>query len=1068
MTDRNPDNRVPGGIDRFSDLSDLLVDMGIQGKPADIKHPKELTLEERLAQVDAVHAAPEPSEVHLHSGEPEASVLAERPSQAPSFTYSRATPIARPFGSPLGDTPVAFGSRNWNLRTSLAADAQAPVPTEALDAEAVPQPATVQKTVPMPADLPLVPEELLRPVERPIARPAAPAVSFPVADTPSSAAPVSPQPIMKRAAQYAVRQSPASALPGYVAPAARSAPAMGQPDRAERESFGKTINWQAAEPSDQHVGAAAIEPASEPAIETAIEPASEPGIGMSLADVGAQTEHFGASLAAGDTIVDDRGYDTAVEPASEAFNAEIPVQYDAEHADEALIEQAAMPGYGIGSETVADANLDQTYFEESGIAPDGGLPVETESELSAVLGAAPSSDDNSRELNDILGDLEDDIFADGLDAGFDAPGGADDDYALTGEVQVLDVRDGDAESWSEPEYRSEAALDDPYEASAAQAGQVIAETPATSSATTPEEFEAQLQDIFENARFVEPAPVAAPMAAAVATVAAAVAAPRKVEAEPAPASALDLPPAPSSAPQWDGETAARSELDDILGRRKPAATIPVFEVGSAATPYDDVPQTGLIPIPPVPQYESEKPAQRGARFEEFDIDPLVVSRQETVESPRRPSTPAERDASMFDDDLVDLVTGGETRPAERIGLPKVEPLPPGLQQSYAEESYFPPLETPVSVESESRMRGKLLPIAFVALILAGGVAYFGFGGTGDQAGEEPAIVRADNEPVRVEPVDPGGTVVPNQDRVVFNEVAGGQAQTQPLEQAPLVDGRQEPTIAGAPVKEEDRAAGDTSLPPLAGEEVALAPRPVQTVTVRPDGTLVVNEPAPVAEAPQAEVAPQPRPADASAPVAEQPLPPVAVLEAPATQTPATETPATETPATDASIAQAPVEQAPVSSEPAVAEAPQPAPEPVIAAAPEAQPVVRQPAPAVIDGVPSRPSDQPLIAGNGASEVAAAPAAEAPATEAPPAQPASGGFVMQIASQPSEAAAQASLVDLSKRFGNILGGRAYTIQRAEVPGKGTFYRLRIDAGSRSEANALCQRYKAAGGSCFVTR
>ena len=43
-----------------------------------------------------------------------------------------------------------------------------------------------------------------------------------------------------------------------------------------------------------------------------------------------------------------------------------------------------------------------------------------------------------------------------------------------------------------------------------------------------------------------------------------------------------------------------------------------------------------------------------------------------------------------------------------------------------------------------------------------------------------------------------------------------------------------------------------------------------------------------------------------------------------------------------------------------------------------------------------------------------------------------------------------------------------IKKAEIPNKGTYFRVRIPAGSREEANSLCSRYKSAGGSCLVTR
>ncbi len=76
--------------------------------------------------------------------------------------------------------------------------------------------------------------------------------------------------------------------------------------------------------------------------------------------------------------------------------------------------------------------------------------------------------------------------------------------------------------------------------------------------------------------------------------------------------------------------------------------------------------------------------------------------------------------------------------------------------------------------------------------------------------------------------------------------------------------------------------------------------------------------------------------------------------------------------------------------------------------------------------------------------------------------------MQIASQPTEAAAQSSYKDLHRRYGRVLGDRQATIVKAEIAGKGTFWRVRVPAGSRNEAVKLCESYKSAGGSCFVSK
>ena len=80
----------------------------------------------------------------------------------------------------------------------------------------------------------------------------------------------------------------------------------------------------------------------------------------------------------------------------------------------------------------------------------------------------------------------------------------------------------------------------------------------------------------------------------------------------------------------------------------------------------------------------------------------------------------------------------------------------------------------------------------------------------------------------------------------------------------------------------------------------------------------------------------------------------------------------------------------------------------------------------------------------------------------------GSYVIQIASLPSEAEAQSSYNKLSAKFSGVIGGRGVDIRKAEIKNKGTYYRVRILAGSRQEATELCARYKSAGGSCLVSK
>ena len=110
---------------------------------------------------------------------------------------------------------------------------------------------------------------------------------------------------------------------------------------------------------------------------------------------------------------------------------------------------------------------------------------------------------------------------------------------------------------------------------------------------------------------------------------------------------------------------------------------------------------------------------------------------------------------------------------------------------------------------------------------------------------------------------------------------------------------------------------------------------------------------------------------------------------------------------------------------------------------------------------ARPADQPITVVNTVTETGRVTGgATAPANP--------GGYFVQIASQPSPEGAQASYQNLSNRYANIIGGRGVDIQRAEIEGRGVFHRVRIPAGDRAAANALCAQYKAAGGSCIVTR
>jgi hypothetical protein len=82
--------------------------------------------------------------------------------------------------------------------------------------------------------------------------------------------------------------------------------------------------------------------------------------------------------------------------------------------------------------------------------------------------------------------------------------------------------------------------------------------------------------------------------------------------------------------------------------------------------------------------------------------------------------------------------------------------------------------------------------------------------------------------------------------------------------------------------------------------------------------------------------------------------------------------------------------------------------------------------------------------------------------------ANGSWSVQIASQPSADSAKSTYQDLAQRYGSVLGGRGVNIVKADIEGKGTYWRVRVPAKSRNDAIGLCNDYKAAGGTCFVSK
>lgn len=343
----------------------------------------------------------------------------------------------------------------------------------------------------------------------------------------------------------------------------------------------------------------------------------------------------------------------------------------------------------------------------------------------------------------------------------------------------------------------------------------------------------------------------------------------------------------------------------------------------------------------------------------------------------------------------------------------------------------------------SRRRGILVASLVAIVAVIGGIGAFALS-SGDDGSSSPAVVRAGDDPVRVKPENPGGAKVPNQDSEVYQRVAGKEAQEPAQEK--LVSSTEEPvdvtgpeprvvtaqsvteggTDGSAGAKSEERLAPNGAEDDSAiGDQVArVQARRVKTVVVKPDGTIVsATENAASAGGESATGA-------SSAPASGN-------LTGAAT--------------TDAALAAAGMDGLADGQASSLGTASDDRAGGSDAATPAEE--------------PETASEEAQVASTGSESEPAATASEAAAPQ--PGAPTSEWSV-QISSQPSVKAAQQSYQNMSGRYGDILSGQGVNIVRADIDGKGTYYRVRIPSDSKDGAIELCSKLKSAGGSCFVTK
>jgi hypothetical protein len=226
-----------------------------------------------------------------------------------------------------------------------------------------------------------------------------------------------------------------------------------------------------------------------------------------------------------------------------------------------------------------------------------------------------------------------------------------------------------------------------------------------------------------------------------------------------------------------------------------------------------------------------------------------------------------------------------------------------------------------------------------------------------------------------------------------------------------------------------------------------APKPVRTISLRPDGT------------PIAAASPLDQPAsdaNVAAPPVDQPSKPA---EAPMKPAPKATSDATGVAQPSTPKIELPTKLSPKSSaRVVVGKTDTTAPE-------QTAQTPREPAQ---NGAPAKPEKAAKTPKPGKVAVADAEAtgATAPPVDATPATT-SGGWSVQLAAPKSEAEAQSDATRLNSKYSAELNGSPIGVHKAVVKGE-TIYRLRVVGLTKADAAALCARLKGEGGQCFIAK
>ena len=290
------------------------------------------------------------------------------------------------------------------------------------------------------------------------------------------------------------------------------------------------------------------------------------------------------------------------------------------------------------------------------------------------------------------------------------------------------------------------------------------------------------------------------------------------------------------------------------------APMPVVEAAEMA--QDAVAQTDDFDIPDF-DFSPEPHAFEAPRGALPEYEPEYTGFEPRVEAKSVP--PVEEDDFDFDAMLDEQWTADNNAPASGLAAPAaantasaIRPNVNDLAGSDVDVQPFggdaPQFPDEGFDSSMPRRRSWIVPALLAGVAILGGGVYYAYSGSSPSAkASGPVLVKADPEPVKIAPANPGGKSVPDQDKAVYDKVDGAQAALP--SQGTLVSESEEPVdiasvtpeepvevaaveaIAKSEARVEASATSDTQKATPA-DTAAATPKKVRTFIVKPDGSMV--------------------------------------------------------------------------------------------------------------------------------------------------------------------------------------------------------------------------------------